>query len=124
MSKILTQDELTALAKYQALFDRAAKTSSIRGASVNISKEIAAIIDETPRHYNWGCGSCIINLYKRASKVYHDNLKRIQEEVERPTDEPNDTTDEQNDNIKNELDTRGRQTKPKTRQTKKVQSKA
>lgn len=81
----LNEDEMNALKKYEQIFDNINKHNSVRGISINMSKEIASIIDkDRKRNYNWGCSSCIFALYKRASKIYEYNIElNIKREEER-----------------------------------------
>lgn len=79
----LSEDEMNVLKKYEQIFDNINKHNSVRGISVNMSKEIASIIDkERKRNYNWGCSSCIFALYKRASKIYEYNREEQRKKVE------------------------------------------
>ena len=82
----LTDEEMEVLSKYESIFERALKYSTLRGVSKMMSQEIAKIIDKNKqRHYNWGCGGCVIGLYKRAANIYNYNLElRAAEETEKP----------------------------------------
>lgn len=77
----LTREELNILKKYENIFERIIKEQSFRGISINISKEIASIVDKNRRRaYNWGCSSCIYALYMRAARIYKYNLELLEKE--------------------------------------------
>lgn len=96
--KKLTQEDIEKLKKYETLFEKVLKTSTIRGTSIQISKTISSIIDEKPKIYNWGCAGCMIHLYKRAAKLYFDTISALKEqEVAESATSPTEETDENKD---------------------------
>lgn len=115
--KILNQEDINALKPYEKLITHAYKYSSIRGASTIISQKIASIIDEKKLNYNWSCSSCIINLYKRAAKMYYEAIERLKEQQEAETEEKKPENEQPQNNEKPIKPT-------KKKQSKKVESKA
>lgn len=78
----LTKEELNILAKYEKQLEMAQK-GYLRGVSINISKEVSQIVHQKETHYNWGCPSCMLGLWKRAANLYKYNIELQNEKPKR-----------------------------------------
>ncbi len=83
-SNIISDEDFNILLKYADMLEDVLKNNRIRSTSRLISKEIAYVADNHQvLNYSWGCGACMLNLYKRAAKMFTDNLKYRQTQNDR-----------------------------------------
>ena len=113
----LNDEEMSALQKYEKLMMTALQYGTLRGASAAISKAISSIVDkDKKRLYNWGCGGCVIGLYKRAARIYKYNIEQRASKVETQEassdDSPKDTDVQVNKNT-SENDGKAKRTRKK-----------
>lgn len=83
MEKYFTKEQIERLADAVEYFNTAVNANYKRASTVTLNDLVADIyLEATGKvlNRNWGCGTCVLNAYKEAGRLYYDSVKHYEEE--------------------------------------------
>ena len=83
MEKYFTKEQIERLADAVEYFNTAVNANYKRASTVTLNNLVADIyLEATGKvlNRNWGCGTCVLNAYKEAGRLYYDSVKHYEEE--------------------------------------------